>query len=432
MTASRGAASTESENFSKLSFVFPRIRRIPMEKNRRSGRWDIDLGSAGSYEPPPSGASLLMKMPFSMVRVDWINTVFLLIISLLAVVAAPWYIITHGGNAFLWSMFAFYCIATGMSITLGYHRLFSHLSFKAKWPVRLFTLVFGACAFENSALNWCSDHRRHHKHTDHDDDPYDISQGFFWAHIGWILFKRLPEPPLDNVNDLRKDKLVMWQHRWDKLIALVVGLVLPAVLGYFFAGGAMGALGGFLIAGVMRVFVVQQCTFFINSLCHTIGSQPYSTRCSARDSFVMSLFTFGEGYHNYHHEFQHDYRNGVKPWNFDPTKWTIWLLSKVGLASDLRRVADTKVLLAEMAEARRRADLELARIKESGDHPLRDKALEAMNALSERLSANYHELEKAMADRVELSRKAIRAWSKETRATLNDLRALSRGREVPA
>jgi stearoyl-CoA desaturase (delta-9 desaturase) len=178
--------------------------------------------------------------------------------------------------------------------------------------------------------------------------------------------------------------------------------------------------------------VVQQCTFFINSLCHTIGNQPYSTRCSARDSFVMSLFTFGEGYHNYHHEFQHDYRNGVKPWNFDPTKWSIWTLSKLGLASDLRRVPDTKVLLAEMAEARRRADLELARLKESGDHPLRDKALEAMNALSERLSANYQELEKAMADRVELSRKAIRKWSKETRVMLDHLSQLSSGRSLPA
>lgn len=374
----------------------------------------------------------MKKQRLSFERVDWINTVFLLIISLLAVIAAPIFLWKFDGNAFLWSMFAFYCIATGMSITLGYHRLFSHLSFKAKWPVRLFTLVFGACAFENSALNWVSDHRRHHKHTDHDDDPYDISQGFFWAHIGWILFKRLPEPPLDNVNDLRKDKLVMWQHRWDKLIALSVGLLLPAVLGYFFAGGAIGALGGFLIAGVMRVFVVQQCTFFINSLCHTIGNQPYSTRCSARDSFVMSLFTFGEGYHNYHHEFQHDYRNGVKPWNFDPTKWSIWLLSKLGLASELRRVPDTKVLLAEMAEARRRADLELARLKEAGDHPFRDKALEAMNALSERLSANYQELEKAMADRVELSRKAIRNWSKETRVMLDHLSQLSSGRGQPA
>jgi stearoyl-CoA desaturase (delta-9 desaturase) len=373
-----------------------------------------------------------MKLSIPFERVDWINTVFLGIITLLALIAAPIFLWHHDGGVLLWSLFAYYCIATGMSITLGYHRLFSHLSFKAKWPVKLFTLVFGACAFENSALNWCSDHRRHHKHTDHDDDPYDISKGFFWAHIGWILFKTLPEPPLDNVNDLRKDKLVMWQHRWDKAIAVLVGLILPAVIGYFFAGGVTGALGGFLIVGVLRVFCVQQCTFFINSLCHTIGRQPYSTRCSARDSFVMSLVTFGEGYHNYHHEFQHDYRNGVKAWNFDPTKWAIWLLSKVGLASDLRRVPDTKVLLAEMAEARRRANQELERLQAQNDHPLRDKALEAMNAVIERLSANYHELEKAMADRVDLSRNALRRWSKETREMLHHLAEIRRGRAVPA
>jgi stearoyl-CoA desaturase (delta-9 desaturase) len=146
----------------------------------------------------------------------------------------------------------------------------------------------------------------------------------------------------------------------------------------------------------------------------------------------MSLFTFGEGYHNYHHEFQHDYRNGVKPWNFDPTKWAIWALSKVGLASDLRRVPDTKVLLAEMAEARRRADQELARLHAAGDHPWRDRAVESMNSLIERLANNYHELEKAMADRVELSRKALRDWSKETRETLHHLSQIRRGREVPA
>lgn len=362
-----------------------------------------------------------MKFNVRFERVDWINTSFLFVISLMALIAAPIYLWQHGMTPFLAGMFFFYVVATGMSITLGYHRLFSHLSFKAKWPVRLFTLVFGACAFENSALNWVSDHRRHHKHTDHDDDPYDISKGFFWAHIGWILFKVLPEPPLDNVNDLRKDRLVMWQHRWDKLIAVTVGLILPAVLGYFFAGGATGALGGFLIAGVLRVFLVQQCTFFINSLCHTIGRQPYSTRCSARDSFLMSLFTFGEGYHNYHHEFQHDYRNGVKAWNFDPTKWAIWLLAKLGLASDLRRVPDTKVLLAEMAEARRRAAHEMERLSEQEDHPLRERAIETLTMVMDRLSANYHELEKAMTDRVELSKKALRRWSRETREMLNHL-----------
>jgi len=376
---------------------------------------------------------MLKKLNIPFERVDWINTGFLLVISLLALLAAPIYLWHHGIDWFQLSMFLFYAIATGMSITLGYHRLFSHLSFKAKWPIRLFTLVFGACAFENSALHWVADHRRHHKHTDHDDDPYDITKGFFWAHIGWILFKVNPEPPLDNVADLRKDKLVMWQYRWDKVLAATVGLILPAVLGYFW-NGASGALGGFLIAGVLRVFVVQQCTFFINSLCHTIGNQPYSTRCSARDSFLMSLFTFGEGYHNYHHEFQHDYRNGVKPWNFDPTKWMIWLLARLGLASDLRRVPESRVVLAQMTEARRKAERDLQKLQESPDHAWRDAATAAIHARLEQLSKSYHELEQALAERVDLSRKALRRWKlelREFRAHLAEIRAF-RLPSVPA
>ncbi|QQL46155.1 acyl-CoA desaturase [Sulfuriroseicoccus oceanibius] len=359
-----------------------------------------------------------LNIPFE--RVDWINTIFLLVITLTGVIGAPLYLWHHGADAFQWGMFAFYAIATGMSITLGYHRLFSHLSFKAKWPVRLFTLVFGACAFENSALNWCSDHRRHHKHTDHDDDPYDITKGFFWAHVGWILFKVNPKPPMDNVGDLRKDKLVVWQYRWDKLIAIVVGLLLPAALGYWH-NGAVGALGGFLLAGVLRIVVVQQCTFFINSLCHTVGDQPYSTRCSARDSAIMALFTFGEGYHNYHHEFQHDYRNGVKTWNFDPTKWAIWLLEKVGLVSNLRRVPDSKILLAQMKEAQRKANTVREGIEGHHDPAWREKATEIVDGMIAQLAKNYHELEEAASSKMELSKKAVRNWRAETRSIVAQL-----------
>jgi stearoyl-CoA desaturase (delta-9 desaturase) len=116
--------------------------------------------------------------------------------------------------------------------------------------------------------------------------------------------------------------------------------------------GWIGALGAFLISGVAKVVVIQHCTFFINSACHTLGRRPYSTRCSARDSFLMALLTFGEGYHNYHHEFQHDYRNGVKSWHWDPTKWIIWLLSKIGLTGGLRRAAREAVQAAQ-AQVRR-------------------------------------------------------------------------------
>src|SRR5438067_851486 len=285
-------------------------------------------------------------------RINWITSTFLMGTAATACTATPIYLWHNGLDWFQGLLFFFYVAATGFSITLGYHRLFSHLAFQAKWPVKLFTLLCGAAAFENSALDWVSDHRKHHKHVDHEEDPYDISKGFFHAHIGWLLFKLKPEPPMDNVNDLQKDALVMWQHRWVHLISVLVGFVLPALLGWIHAG-PRAALGGFLIAGVLRVVSVQHCTFFINSMCHYVGKRPYSSKCSARDSGLMALFTFGEGYHNFHHEFQHDYRNGVKPWQWDPTKWCIWILEKVRLASGLRRVPDEKILLAEIAEARR-------------------------------------------------------------------------------
>ena len=363
---------------------------------------------------------LVSRIPWE--RVNWTTSIFLAVINTLAVTAVPLYLWHYGLDWFQFGLFLFFYIATGLSITLGYHRLFSHLSFKAKKPVKMATLLFGACAFENSALDWCSDHRKHHKHVDHEDDPYDISKGFMWAHIGWLLFKLGPEMPMDNVNDLKRDPLVMWQHKWCIPLAFILGFGVPALLGFLW-NGAAGALGGFLLAGVFRVFAVQHSTFFINSLCHTVGRQPYSARCSARDSAVMALFTFGEGYHNYHHEFQHDYRNGVKRTNFDPTKWTIWTLEKCGLVSDLRRVPDEKILLAEMSEARRRAALKTGH-DESIAAVFGQQMHDMFHQLSERLAANYAALEKATTEKVEISRHMIEDWRRETReftALLSDL-----------
>ncbi|MDB6168587.1 MAG: Stearoyl-CoA 9-desaturase [Verrucomicrobia bacterium] len=292
-------------------------------------------------------------------RINWTNSSFLIGTAITSVTAVPLYAWFVKVDAFQIGMFLCFFVATGLSITLGYHRLFAHKAFEARWPIRLLTLLFGAATFENSALAWVSDHRRHHKNVDSDDDPYDITKGFWHAHIGWILFRLDPEPPWDNVADLRKDRLVMLQEKYYVRTAITVGFLLPALLGFLHAGW-IGALGGFLIAGVARVVAVQHMTFFINSLCHTVGRQPYSDQCSARDSALMAVFTFGEGYHNYHHEFQHDYRNGVKWWQWDPTKWSIWILSKLGLVKGLRRVSEEKILLLQLAEARRRLDARLA------------------------------------------------------------------------
>ena len=172
-------------------------------------------------------------------RINWTTSSFLIGTFFLTLTAVPLYVWYFGIGWFHLALFGVLAAATGFSITLGYHRLFSHMTFRAKLPVRLFTLIFGAAAFENSVLMWASDHRRHHKHVDHDEDPYDITKGFFHAHIGWLLFKLWPEPPLDNVPDLKKDPLIMWQHRHIHVIAVMVSFVLPTLAGF-----AVGRLGG--------------------------------------------------------------------------------------------------------------------------------------------------------------------------------------------
>lgn len=151
-------------------------------------------------------------MPFRLpaTRINWVNSSFLIGSALVSVTAVPLYLWSHGVDPYQLGLFAAFFCATGLSITVGYHRLFAHLTFRARWPVKLFTLLFGAAAFENSALEWVSDHRKHHQHTDHDDDPYSVTHGFWHAHLGWILFKLNAEPPRDNVGDLEKDALLRW------------------------------------------------------------------------------------------------------------------------------------------------------------------------------------------------------------------------------
>jgi stearoyl-CoA desaturase (delta-9 desaturase) len=190
---------------------------------------------------------------------------------------------------------------------------------------------------------------------------------------------------------------------------------MPALVGWAW-GDPTAALGSFLIAGVLRVVCVQHSTFFINSACHTIGARPYSSRCSARDSWIMAVFTFGEGYHNYHHEFQHDYRNGVKPWQYDPTKWAIWTFSKLGLGSKLRRVPSEKILLAQLAEAQRQLESKLATAEPSSSvHSL-------ITTAYERLQAIAHEWSEYRNAQLEVTREKLLELRCELKFAINSLK----------
>jgi stearoyl-CoA desaturase (delta-9 desaturase) len=238
-------------------------------------------------------------------------------------------------------------VLTGLtifSISAGYHRLFAHCSYEAHPALRLFLLIFGAGAFQNSVLVWASDHRRHHVRTDSDLDPYNAQQGFWHAHMGWIV--RKPDPGIRAlpVNDLRHDPLVAWQHRHYGWIGIGAGLILPTLLGLAFGD----PIGGFIIGAAVRLLVCYHTTFAINSFAHLVGSQPYSDRSSARDSFFVALISMGEGYHNFHHAFPADYRNGVRGHHFDPTKWVLRVLEACGIARNLRRTSESALLRASL------------------------------------------------------------------------------------
>lgn len=286
-----------------------------------------------------------MQGKYSLKNIDIVNLLFLTLTPVFAIIGTYLWVKIDGfhmGQVVLGIVFYF---LTGMSITAGYHRLFAHKAYDAHPIIKLFYLLFGAAAFENSVLKWSSDHRLHHYKVDSEEDPYSINEGFFHAHIGWVFLKKNGEIKEKFAKDFRNDKLVMWQHKYYLLISVTVGMILPTLIGGFFLGSF---LGGFAVGSLARIVFTQHCTFFINSLCHCLGSTPYTDSNSAKDSWIMALLTFGEGYHNFHHFFQTDYRNGIKWFHFDPTKWLIKSLNWIGLTHKLKSTPTDKILAAKM------------------------------------------------------------------------------------
>lgn len=276
-------------------------------------------------------------------RIEWPVALFLVLTPLAALILTPLYLMDVGFQWGLWLFALVFAAATNLSVTAGYHRLFSHKSYDAHPVAKALFLLIGASGFQGSALKWSSDHRRHHAHIDGEKDPYNINEGFWYAHIGWLFFKDSVDQEIQ-APDLKKDRLVMLQHNYYVPLAIVTGFLFPMLVGW-----AMGSIwGGLIIGGVLRIVITQHSTFFVNSLCHTLGKQTYSKDISARDSIFVAFLTHGEGYHNFHHKFQIDYRNGIKWYHWDPTKWTIRTLKFMGLATKLRQISNIEILKARL------------------------------------------------------------------------------------
>jgi fatty-acid desaturase len=168
-----------------------------------------------------------------------------------------------------------------------------------------------------------------------------------FAHVGWLFRRRQASADVARLSDLWALPSVRLQHRYYALIAVAVGLLLPALIAAVWGD----FWGGLLVAGFLRAAILLQATFCVNSLAHLLGSKRYDARGSARDSVITALVTFGEGYHNFHHRFPFDYRNGVRWWQFDPSKWLIWSMARVGLADGLRIASPATVAKAASARA---------------------------------------------------------------------------------
>lgn len=272
--------------------------------------------------------------------INWTNTLFLTLTPIIGIVGTILLCVFSIVHWQTWVLFGAMFVLTGLSVTAGYHRLFSHRSYKTVWPIRLILILFGSGAFEGSVFEWSTDHRDHHRFTDTDQDPYNVKKGFWYAHLGWLLRLDTKKRHFSNIDDLKESRLLRFQHRYYVAIATVMGFVVPTAIASLWGD----PFGGLIVAGALRITASHHSTFCINSLCHILGKRTYSDSSSARDNWLSALVTFGEGYHNYHHRFPVDYRNGIRFYHFDPTKWLIRGLSYLGLATELRRIPRYRII----------------------------------------------------------------------------------------
>ncbi len=262
-------------------------------------------------------------------------------LALMAVVPLAW------GWGLGWvdvGLFLVFYVFSGLGITVGYHRYFTHGSFKAKPWLKVLMAVGGSFAVQGPVITWVADHRRHHAFSDREGDPHSpwlygttplaIAKGFWHAHMGW-LFDRNDTNVDRFAPDLVKDKAIV---KVDSLFLLwtVLTLVLPGILGGLLTWSLWGAVTGIFWAGLVRVAVLHHVTWSINSICHMIGERPFSARDRSANFWPLAIVSFGESWHNLHHADPTSARHGVKRGQVDISARLIWLFEKFGWAWNVR------------------------------------------------------------------------------------------------
>jgi stearoyl-CoA desaturase (delta-9 desaturase) len=240
-------------------------------------------------------------------------------------------------------------LLTGLGVTVGFHRLFTHRSFKTTRPVTAALAILGSAAIEGPVTAWVADHRKHHDFSDQVGDPHSPHvehghgfrgelRGLFHAHVGWLFIHTHRGAKERYARDLRADPMMMKIDRLFLVWALG-GLGLCFLAGWALGGSVHAGLTGLLWGGGVRMLVVHHVTYSINSICHFTGRRAFSTPDESRNVWWLAPFTFGESWHNNHHAFPTSARHGLKRWQFDLSAYVIWTLEKLGLAWDVVRIA---------------------------------------------------------------------------------------------
>ena len=221
-------------------------------------------------------------------------------------------------------------IGGGLGITLGYHRFFTHQSFKASPPVKYLLAILGTLNCQGGPISWVAAHRLHHLKSDQPGDPHSPKDGLFWSHMGWCMSKN---SDIDNfpsyqryAPDLAKDRFLVWLDKYHILPPFLLAVAL-----YFWGGWPFVVWGTFV-----RTVFVYHCTWLVNSATHKWGYQTFKSNDDSMNLWWVALLSYGEGWHNNHHAFQTSARHGLKPWEIDTTYWVIKFLKALRLAREVK------------------------------------------------------------------------------------------------
>ncbi len=313
-----------------------------------------------SLPAPPAVSSALAPAADLKLRLVNIAAVGLPFVGFVAAVVLLW------GVAFDWihlAIFGGMYAATGFGITIGYHRLFTHRSFKTPRAMTAVLAALGSMAAEGPVLQWVATHRRHHHHSDDHGDPHSPHahgagfrgsvRGLWHAHMGWIFSSHTFVPARNRasrlapglesyVKDLRRDPVLRWMNATFPLW-VALGLAVPALLGGLLTMSWTGALLGFIWGGLVRVFLIHHVTWSINSVCHIWGTRPFRCHDESRNNAIFGVLALGEGWHNNHHAFPTSARHGLRWWQLDLSYLVIRAMGLVGLARDIRTPSPERI-----------------------------------------------------------------------------------------